>query len=115
MWALDNPTLMLIVLGLTIALNAVVIFKIPKGFFPLQDTGVIQGGVQGPQDASFPFMRNSILTLVNAIRADPAVEHVDAFTGGEGASNAGEMSIVLKPLGTHAKRARSAMCGRPVP
>ena len=99
LWALDNPLLMLIVLGLTIALNVVVIVKIPKGFFPLQDTGGIQGGVQGPQDASFPFMRHSILTLVNVIRADPAVEHVEAYTGGRGANNGGNIYMVLKPLG----------------
>ncbi len=103
LWALDNPTLMLIALGLTIALNAVVIVKIPKGFFPLQDTGGIQGGVQGPQDASFPFMRHSILTLVNVIRADPAVDHVEAYTGGRGANNSGNIYIVLKPLGAQCK------------
>ena len=60
-WVLDNPVLMLIVLGLTIALNVVMLVKIPKGFFPQQDTGSIVGGVQGPQDASFPFMNFSIL------------------------------------------------------
>jgi multidrug efflux pump len=103
LWALDNPALMLIALGLTIALNVVVIVKIPKGFFPLQDTGGIQGGVQGPQDASFPFMRHSILTLVNVIRADPAVEHVEAYTGGRGANNSGNIYMVLKALGAQCK------------
>ena len=52
-WVLDNPGLMLVVLLLTIALNVVLIIKIPKGFFPQQDTGAMAGGVQGPQDASF--------------------------------------------------------------
>ncbi len=99
LWALDNPVLTLIVLGLTIALNWVVIVKIPKGFFPMEDTGAIVGGVQGPQDASFPFMRYSLLSLVNVIRADPAVAHVVAFTGGRGASNGGFIYISLKPLG----------------
>ena len=103
LWALDNPTLMLIVLGLTVALNAMVIIKIPKGFFPLQDTGGIQGGVQGPQDSSFPFMRYSLLSLVNVIRADPAVEHVEGHAGGQGASNSASMYMVLKPLGTQCK------------
>ena len=56
-WVLENPGLTLIVLALTIALNGLVIYKIPKGFFPQQDTGALIGGVQGPQDASFPFMR----------------------------------------------------------
>ncbi len=102
-WALDNPVLMLIVLALTIALNVVVIVRIPKGFFPLQDTGTIVGGVQGPQDASFPFMRYSILSLVNVIRKDPAVAHVNAYTGGNGASNGGFIYMTLKPLGNNCK------------
>ena len=102
-WALDNAGLMLIVLALTIALNLVVIVRIPKGFFPQQDTGSIVGGVQGPQDASFPFMRNSILALVNVIRRDPAVAHVNAYTGGNGSSNGGFIYMTLKPLGNSCK------------
>jgi multidrug efflux pump len=102
-WALDNPVLMLIVLALTIALNFAVIVKIPKGFFPRQDTGALAGGVQGPQDASFPFMRFSIVSLVDVIRRDPAVEHVEAYTGGNGASNGGFIYIALKPLGNGCK------------
>jgi multidrug efflux pump len=106
-WALDNPVLILIVLGLTIALNLVVIVRIPKGFFPQQDTGAIVGGVQGPQDASFPLMRYSIQQMVKVIKADPAVAHVNAYTGGNGSSNGGFMFIALKPLG-HGKGERSA-------
>jgi len=105
-WVLANPGLMLIVLALTIALNVLVIVKIPKGFFPQQDTGVLVGGVQGPQDASFPFMNYSILQLVKVIKADPAVEHVNAYTGGNGASNGGFIFVALKPL---ADRKVSAM------
>jgi multidrug efflux pump len=98
-WALDNPVLILIVLGLTIALNVVVIVRIPKGFFPQQDTGAIVGGVQGPQDASFPFMKYSVLSLVKVIQADPAVAHVNAYTGGNGSSNGGFIYMALKPMG----------------
>ena len=98
LWALDNSALMLIVLALTIALNVIVIIKIPKGFFPQQDTGALVGGVQGPQDASFPFMNYSVLELVKVIKADPAVAHVNAYTGGNGASNGGFIYIALKPL-----------------
>ena len=54
LWVLDNSGLTLVVLLLVVALNVVVFVKIPKGFFPQQDTGVIFGGLQGPQDASFP-------------------------------------------------------------
>jgi multidrug efflux pump len=96
-WALDNPVLMLIVLGLTIALNVVVIVKIPKGFFPQQDTGSLAGGVQGPQDASYPVILDSIRRLAAVVNADPAVAHVISFTP-QGAVNTASMFITLKPL-----------------
>jgi multidrug efflux pump len=97
-WVLDNPALTILILVLTIALNFYLIVRIPKGFFPQEDTGVLVGGVQGPQDASFPFMNYSILELVKVIKADPAVQNVNAYTGGNGASNAGFIFIALKPL-----------------
>ena len=80
-WVLDNPFLTLIVLLLVIALNVVVIVKIPKGFFPQQDTGASIGEVQGPQDASFAVMNDSIKRLVDVIKADPAVANVNAYVG----------------------------------
>lgn len=97
-WALDNSALMLVVLLLTIALNVVLIYRIPKGFFPQQDTGAIVGGVQGPQDSSFPAMDNSIRQLVGVIKSDPAVANVNAYTGGGGSTNTGFIYIALKPL-----------------
>jgi multidrug efflux pump len=99
-WVLDNPGLTLVILALTVALNMVLIVRIPKGFFPQQDTGVLVGGVQGPQDASFPFMNFSLLKLVKIIKDDPAVDHVNAYTGGQGAANGGFIFIALKPLGS---------------
>jgi multidrug efflux pump len=97
-WVLDNAGLTLAVLLLTIALNVVVIYRIPWGFFPQQDTGAIVGGLQGPQDASFPLMDNSVKQLVGVIKSDPAVANVMAFTGGQGATNTGFIYISLKPL-----------------
>jgi multidrug efflux pump len=99
-WVLDNSGLMLVVLLLTIALNVVLIIKIPKGFFPQQDTGAMVGGLQGPQDASFGVMNASIKALVDVIKADPAVANVNAYTGsnGGGGSNGGFMYAALKPL-----------------
>ncbi|MHB1936683.1 MAG: efflux RND transporter permease subunit [Acidobacteriaceae bacterium] len=94
-WVLDNPFLTLIVLLLVIALNVVVIVKIPKGFFPQQDTGALIGGVQGPQDASFAVMNDSIKRLVRVIKADPAVANVNAYVGN---GNGGFIYIALKPL-----------------
>jgi len=102
-WVLKYPGPMLAILLLTIGLNFYLIAIIPKGFFPQQDTGVLQGSVQGPQDASFAVMNNSILQLVNVIRADPAVANVLAYTGGGGASNGGNINVALKPLGGKCK------------
>jgi multidrug efflux pump len=98
LWVLDNAGLTMAVLLLTIALNVVVIFRIPWGFFPQQDTGAIVGGLQGPQDASFPLMDDSVKQLVGVIKSDPAVANVMAFTGGQGATNTGFIYISLKPL-----------------
>ncbi|MFZ0540939.1 MAG: efflux RND transporter permease subunit [Candidatus Sulfotelmatobacter sp.] len=97
-WVLDHPALTLVVLGVTIALNVVVGFKIPKGFFPVEDTGAIAGAVRGPQDSSFPAMDNSIRQIGAVIKNDPAVANVIAFTGGGGATNTGFLYVALKPL-----------------
>ncbi len=97
-WVLENPGLTLTVLFLTIALNVALVIKIPKGFFPQQDTGSLAGGVQGPQDSSFPAMNESIIQLANVIKSDPAVQNVIAFTGGQGTSNSGNIFVALKPL-----------------
>jgi multidrug efflux pump len=97
-WVLDHPTLTLLVLFVTIALNVVLIVKIPKGFFPAEDTGAITGSVRGPQDASFPAMDTSIRQIGAVIKNDPAVENVTATTGGGGATNGGSLYVALKPL-----------------
>ncbi|MCU1260756.1 MAG: acriflavin resistance protein [Bryobacterales bacterium] len=95
---LEHPGMTLFVLLLTIAVNLVLIVRIPKGFFPQQDTGALAGGVQGPQDSSFIAMDNSIRQLVGVIKEDPAVANVVAFTGGQGPLNGGFIFIALKPL-----------------
>ena len=108
-WVLDNPVLTIIVLALTIALNFVIIFRIQTGFFPQQDTGVIMGMVQGPQDASFPYMNHSIQQLVGVIKQDPGVAHVNAYTG---QGNGGFIFMALKPLGGERKDDAFAIIGR---
>src|SRR4029077_964379 len=97
-WVMDNSVLMLTVLFLTIALNVALVMKIPKGFFPQQDTGSLGGGMQGPQDASFRSMNDSVQKIVAVIKNDPAVQNVIGFTGGGGATNSGNIFIALKPL-----------------
>jgi multidrug efflux pump len=95
-WVLENPGLTLVTLIMIIALNVVLIIRIPKGFFPQQDTGALVGGIQGPQDASFAVMNNSVQQLVKVVKADPAVENVVGYVG---SGNGGFMYVILKPLG----------------
>jgi multidrug efflux pump len=95
---LKHPGPMLTLLLMVIVLNFYLIVIIPKGFFPQQDNGLLVGGVQGPQDASFSIMNNSILQLEKVIQADSAVANVIAFTGGGGPSNAGSLFVALRPL-----------------
>jgi multidrug efflux pump len=97
-WVLENPGLTLTVLLLTIALNVVLVIKIPKGFFPQQDTGSLAGAVRGPQDASFASMNQAIREAAAVVKQDPAVQNVIAFTGGNGPTNNGNMYVTLKPL-----------------
>ena len=94
-WVLENPALVLVVLIMVVALNVVFIIKIPKGFFPQQDTGALVGQVQGPQDASFPVMNQSIQAIVNTVKADPAVANVIGYVG---TGNGGFVYVALKPL-----------------
>src|SRR5580658_6603660 len=110
-WALDNSVLTLIVLLMVVALNVAVFIKIPKGFFPQQDTGVIFGGLQGPQDASFPVMEDSVEKIVSIIKSDPGVDNVVAFTGGQGSSNGGFIFLSLKPLNVR-KASAAQILGR---
>jgi multidrug efflux pump len=97
-WVLDSPWLILTVLFLTIILNFVLVYRIPKGFFPQQDTGTLGGAIQGPQDSSFPAMNDAVQKIEAVINKDPAIQNVMGFTGGGGATNTGNIFIALKPL-----------------
>jgi len=97
-WALENPGFILTTLVLIIALNVAIAIKIPKGFFPQQDTGSLQGSMRGPQDASYPAMNAALQQIQQVIKSDPAVQNVIGFTGGGGATNSGGFFVILKPL-----------------
>ncbi len=94
-WALGNSGLVLTVLLLTIALNFVTAYKIPKGFFPQQDTGQLNGAVRGAEDASFPSMNAALVQAEAIVKQDPAIANVMGFTGG---GNTANLFIILKPL-----------------
>jgi multidrug efflux pump len=104
-WVLDHPTLIMIVFVGTLGLNVLLIATIPKGFFPQQDTGIISGGMQGPQDASFALMRGALKQSVDTIKSDPSVDNIMGFTGGNGPTNNANEYIALKPLNQRTMRA----------
>ena len=98
---LDHQTLTLLVAVATLVLTVVLYIFIPKGFFPVQDTGVIQGISQAPQSMSFAAMSQKQQALAKVILQDPAVESLSSFIGADGTNttlNSGRMSINLKPL-----------------
>ena len=94
---LRHPLVTLIVLLLTIAANIVLFIKVPKGFFPLQDNGTIQGGILGDEDASYQAMQKATQRFTRIATNDPAVADIIAFTGGGGPANTGFIYISLKP------------------
>jgi multidrug efflux pump len=97
-WVLDHPALMLLVFVLTLVLNGYMLYTAPLGFFPQQDTGVLNGGMQGPQDTSFFAMNKAVHAADEIIKSDPGVQNAMAFTGGQGSTNSGFTFIALKPL-----------------
>jgi len=90
---------LLVLLG-TIAATILLVLRVPKGFFPEQDTGRLNGSITADQDTSFQAMDKLLLQFVNIIHSDPAVDTVNGFTGGGrgGATNTARMFISLKPL-----------------
>jgi multidrug efflux pump len=100
LWVLDRQPLTMLVFLVTVALTVVLYIAIPKGFFPLQDTGLIQAISEGPQSVSFASMSERSRVLARTILEDPAVESVSSFIGVDGQNttlNAGRVLIQLKP------------------
>ncbi len=96
-WVLRHQALTLGVTIATVCVNVVLFIIIPKGFFPQQDTGMINGAIQASQDVSFDAMRVKQRQFSDIVMADPAVGSMITFVGG-GAVNTGRMFISLKPL-----------------
>jgi len=96
-WALASKVLVMIILLFTVGLNIYLFTNAPKGFFPQQDSGQMNGGIRADQSISSQAMQKKIYQLVEIIRKDPAVETVVAFTGG-GRAGGGFMFVNLKPV-----------------
>jgi multidrug efflux pump len=100
-FVLRYQTITLLVAVGALVLTVFLYIVIPKGFFPVQDTGVIQGISQAPQTISFSAMAKKQQELAKVILQDPAVESLSSFIGADGTNttlNSGRLSINLKPL-----------------
>ena len=102
-WSLRHGLLVMLVLAITVGLNVWLFVIIPKGFFPLQDTGRLIGSMQADQSTSFQAMQQKLDQMVAIVRSDPAVASVVGFTGqgsggAGGQSNTGSVFIALKPI-----------------
>jgi multidrug efflux pump len=99
-WVLDRQAATLVVALLTLVLTVVLYIVIPKGFFPIQDTGAIQGISEAPQSISFAAMAERQQALAKVVLEDPAVASLTSFIGVDGTNatlNSGRMLINLKP------------------
>jgi multidrug efflux pump len=102
-WALRHRRIMMLILFGTIALNGYLYYAIPKGFFPQQDTGQLQGGIRGDASISFQLMKKKLQQVAAIIQADPAVATITGSVGGGGFGPSGgsanaNVTIALKPL-----------------
>ncbi|MBH1820269.1 MULTISPECIES: multidrug efflux RND transporter permease subunit [Stenotrophomonas] len=101
-WVLQRQPLMLLATVATLALTVALYFALPKGFFPVQDAGLVQGISEAPQAISFQAMRQRQQALAAAIEADEAVASVSSYIGVDGNNatlNTGRLLIELKPHG----------------
>ena len=95
-WALDSKLLVMLILLAVIGLNVYLFAMAPKGFFPQQDTGQLNGGLRADQSISTKAMGEKLRQVVDIVRKDPAVDTVVGFTGGSRAGG-GFMFVNLKP------------------
>ncbi len=108
-WVLEHQRLTLLVTVGTLALTAGLYLIVPKGFFPLQDSGALQGVTEAPQSISFSAMAERQQALAEKILDDPAVASLSSFIGVDGTNatlNSGRMLINLKP---HSERKDAAL------
>jgi multidrug efflux pump len=100
-WVLKHQTATLFVAVGTLVLTVLLYIVVPKGFFPEQDTGVIQGITEAPQSISFPAMADRQVALAKVLLQDPAIQNISSFIGADGTNttlNSGRIQITLKPL-----------------
>ena len=100
-WVLKHRNLTLLIAVGTLGVTAFLFITVPKGFFPVQDTGEIQGVSEADQGVSFPEMAGLQQRLADTILKDPAVDNLSSFIGVDGTNatlNSGRIQINLKPI-----------------
>jgi multidrug efflux pump len=97
-WVLGHQPVTLTATIMVAVLSVVLYIKVPKGFFPQQDAGRLQGAVMAAQDISFQGMRDKMQQYVDIVMKDPAVDTAVGFAGGNTALNQGRFFVMLKPL-----------------
>jgi len=102
-WVLEYQLVTFIATLLVACLSGYLYYIVPKGFFPQQDTGRLQGSVQAAQDISFQAMRGKMERYVEIVMKDPAVNTIVGFAGGNTVSNQGRFFIMLKAQGDRGK------------
>jgi len=95
---LRHQPLTLLVTLVTMATTVYLYVRVPKGFFPQQDTGRLNGSIQADQNTSFQAMQRRVSAFVSIVMRDPAVDAVQAYVGGGGTQNTARMFVNLKPL-----------------
>ncbi len=107
-WVLDRQAATLVVVVAAFLVTGLLYLAVPKGFFPVQDTGVIQGITDAPESVSFDAMAERQQAIAQVVLHDPAVESLSSFIGVDGTNvtpNSGRMLINLKPLAVRGVRA----------
>lgn len=111
-WVLGHQRMVLALAGATLVLTLLLYALVPKGFFPVQDTGLVQVSTAAPQDISFAAMRQRQTALAQALLADPAVASVSSVVGIDGVNttlNTGRLLVSLKPLAQRGLRVQAVI------
>jgi len=107
-WALASKGLVMLILVAVVGLNVYLFSVAPKGFFPQQDSGQLNGGLRADQSISSQAMGQKLRQAVDIVHKDPAVDTVVGFTGGS-RSGGGFMFVNLKPLGQRTERGQAVI------
>ena len=107
-WSLAAPWTVMAVMAVVVALNVYLFMAIPKGFFPEQDNGQLQGGLRADQSISSSALADKLQQAVDIVRRDPAVATVVGFSGGGGAGG-GFLSAALKPTSERTESTREVI------